>query len=190
MLSDQLCVPKNVSARPRSVHAKVTSPLQTHPGRAFLEPAPSPQCRTLLGLHVGSLPPLLLWLSRAWRCLPILYFVSTTVLNLHLHSQQRESVELTSPCAWWVTCNEVHSLRKCIGPSGIRSRAKAPPETTWMMGFYRRAFVPPPPRRSLVEDSTVRLSPAGVASGPPPTPAHSVAGTTPVGLHRLFLHIS
>lgn len=74
-----------------------------------------------------------------------------------------------------------------------RLESVAEPRPHWNRvddGVLQTCICVPPPRRSLVEDSTVRLSPAGVASGPPPTPAHGVAGTTPVWLHRLFLHIS
>lgn len=89
-------------------------------------------------------------------------------------SAEITSVDLTSPCAWWVTCNGVYSLRQYTGPFGTRSRAKAPLETVRMMGPYKCAFVSPPPGRSLV-----RLSPAGAASGPPPRPLPTVLQAAP-----------
>lgn len=108
-------------------------------------------------------------------------------------SAEITSVDLTSPCAWWVTCNGVYSLRQYTGPFGTRSRAKAPLETVRMMGPYKCAFVSPPPEgpwSGFLQQ--VRLP--GRLPAPCPRccrlPRRLQVKTTPVWLHRLFLRIS
>lgn len=108
-------------------------------------------------------------------------------------SAEIESVELTSPCARWVAGKEVYSLRKYTGPFGIRSRAKAPLETVWLMEFHK---LPPegPWLRTARSGFLQQVRLPGRLPTPCPRCCRLPRGlqvkTTPVWLHRLFLRIS